>query len=428
MFNKLRDKNISDKEKMTVLNKLMKEVDARASYGYYRNAKLQYVISLIKAIIDTVNSPNPSRVQLESYYKKLETEYKKYLYVFILEGRDGYAKDIVRSHLEKQEYMIADDKVDGFPYYITLSFGDELSYSKNNIPVESYIDCVYLKNIHYRINMKRYAQLADSDVKGIMTGLSYVYYAVKPELLTDKIAMLATTSQDLFYDYEMLKIAYRDHGDTLKYVVAGLCPYTMRYDLSQSKGVNNRTPQYHQATGTIHNYKPDISDTLTQIENAIIDVWGYDFVDEIYYQYFYPSLTMETGISTAQWIYSEEYIADAWKHDIYSKTHKDYPDTLRENREILANYVRFCEEHNLKLFFLMPPFSNYYKKTWNSDYVEELWDIIKEIGGETDYTILDFSDEEWPDFYFGDYAHLNEIGAIRFTSIFDDVIQSELMN
>lgn len=177
----------------------------------------------------------------------------------------------------------------------------------------------------------------------------------------------------------------------------------------------------------MHNYQPNnINDDLTSLEKAIYDIWGYDFIAEIYNIYIYPSYSMETAINTSNWAFSEEYIPQAHLDDIHSKNNKDYPATLKENTEILSEYITFCAEHNLKLFFLMTPYSNYYKKTWNNDYVKELWETLSEVGKDYDYTVLDFSDEEWADYYFGDYAHLNKIGAIRFSTMLDQVIHAEL--
>lgn len=428
VFNKLKDESVSEQEKLKLLIGMVRIVNERATYGYYRDSKLQYLLGLLRAIIKAIQSGEATNVQLAAYFRKLEIEYKKFMYIFKLEGENSYIKNVVKEHLGKKEYVVDEYPSETFPYFVTLNFSgvENLEYSDDKIPVKSYLEKVYLKNVHYRINMKRYNEVSQAKVKAVITGLSYTYYAVNADMLTDKTLMLATPSQDIFYDFEMLKKAHEDHGDSLKYVIAGLCPYTLRYDLSQSKGVKDRALEYYQDFGTIHNYKPDVSDNLLRIEEAIIDAWGYDLIEEIYNHYIYPSFIMETGISTGQWAFDENCIPQSWINDIHSKTHKDFPETLEENKQILAQYMQFCVENNLKLFFLMPPFSNYYKNNWNNDYANELWQTIREIGKDVDYTILDFSDEEWENYYFGDYAHLNDIGAIRFTSMLDRVIQEEL--
>lgn len=426
MFNTLKNPLVPNQEKITILSSLTKEINQRVSYGNCSGGKLHFLSGLINAIVDVMNDSEASPLQLESYFKTLEIEYKKFMYIFILEGSDTYIKNTVHAHLHKQEYQVAEKLIDNFPYYITLTFNDDLNYSSNNIPVESYINHIYHANIHYQINMKRYHELSDTNAVGVVTGLSYTYYAINPDMLSDKVAMLATPSQDLFYDFEMLKMAYRDHGDSLRYVIAGLCPYSLRYDLSLSKGINRRTLEYHKDFGTIHHYQPDISDTLSSIEKAIYDIWGYNLIEEVFYQYLYPPYIMETGISTSNWIFNSDNVPQEHLDDIYSKYHKDYPDTLKENTLILSQYIQFCSEHNLRLFFLMPPFSDFYKQNWDSNYINELWETVHEVGKDYNYTILDFSDEKWENYYFGDYAHLNKIGAVRFTPMLDKIIQQEL--
>lgn len=426
MFNRLYSDNVSQAEKLHILNDLLQEAQKRASYGNFNQTKFQYLLGLIYAIIEALNSSDATVSQLEAFYRKLEITYKKFLYIFVLTGEENYLYGMVKNHLLRQEYMIAEQRVEGFPYFVELNFDKGLECSSDVFPVTGYVDSVYMENIHYRINKTRYNEQTDKKVRGVVTGLSYTYYAIKTDLMTDEVAMLATPSQDLFYDFEMLKKCYADHGDTLAYVIAGLCPYTLRFDLSQAKGSRERTIEYYRDYKTLHNYKPDISEKLDSIEKAIYDIWGYDFIDEVYYHYIYPLHTMETAISTAQWTFDEKCIDEQTTNDMYAKTHKEYPETLKENKEILSQYMQFCKNHNLKLFFVMPPFTNYYKANWNNDYVDELWAAINELGADVDYTILDFTDETWEDYYFGDYAHLNDIGAIRFTPMLDRVIHANI--
>lgn len=205
MFNTLKNPNTSKQKRADIFSSLLKEIEKRASYGHYNGGKLLYLSGLVNSIAESMNDPSASEYVLGSYFQMFEIEYKKFMYIFKLEGNDTYLKNVVRSHLNKKEYQIAEKEIENFPYYITLTFDDKMEYTPNTFPVESYINFIYYPNIHYYINLNRYNALDNSDVQGVITGLSYSYYAVNPEMFSDTLAVLAVPSQDLFYDFEMLK-------------------------------------------------------------------------------------------------------------------------------------------------------------------------------------------------------------------------------
>lgn len=427
MFETLYDKKALVTDKLKILSEALKKIDERALCGFYYGGKVMYLKGVVNAIIDALNAPESTDEVIEFYFRQFELEFKKFYYVFKLEGGSPVNLSIITDYLSLKGYRIADETMMDSPYCITIRCDDEFVCADKEIPVFGYINKMYLPNIHVSWCMKQYEEMRNQPVKALYTGLSYTYYAIDKQFLRDVSLKLAIPSQDLFYDFEMLKMSYEDHKDTLQYVVAGLSPYSLRYDLSLSKGINIRTPYYHRYFKNLHHYTPDVSPELEKVQKMVRDIFGYDIMEDIYQRYYYAKLIGANGTSSNGWCFDESYISEGDIHDNYAKMHKEYPETLAENKKILKNYIDFCSEHNLKLFFLMPPYTNYYKENWNKDYIEELWGAIKELGDGKDYTILDFSDEEWPNYYFGDYAHLNEIGAVRFTQMLDHVIHSILV-
>ena len=104
---------------------------------------------------------------------------------------------------------------------------------------------------------------------------------------------------------------------------------------------------------------------------------------------------------------------------------KFFPDTVTENKKILEEYLKLCEENFVTPIIFLPPVTEVYKKNFNPKILQEFYEIIDDIckkfptAGFLDGWRLGkiFSDSD-----FRDGTHMNVLGAKKFSKIFNTLI------
>lgn len=91
----------------------------------------------------------------------------------------------------------------------------------------------------------------------LATGISYTNLGLKEELLNKKCFKFSIGSQDLYYDYTIVKNIienYKEKKQNLKYTIIGLTYYSFQYDMSLS-AMKNKVILYYEILKDVHNFK-----------------------------------------------------------------------------------------------------------------------------------------------------------------------------
>ena len=107
------------------------------------------------------------------------------------------------------------------------------------------------------------------------------------------------------------------------------------------------------------------------------------------------------------------------------KYSKPYEETYKENRELLRDYIHYAISKGCKVIVFIPPYSEWYRNRWNPEYLGELLGYLCELKSKMDFMLVDLSGEKLPDYYFGDYAHLNRLGSIYTISKLNRCIRND---
>ena len=275
------------------------------------------------------------------------------------------------------------------------------------------MDIVYLNNNDYW-NMFIKFQKRKKNAKAIITGMSYFRDAFNCELLKIPAVKLACSSQDLFYDFMMFKKAYMEIGENnLSHVFIGLAPYSLRYDLSLATSIEYLLFSYYSYLHTFHNNRK-----INKV-GEFIDEQGKkleEYLDKELCEYIYK--TYRKYEDDRLWkIFQLDSIRECDYMEVEEEYNKPYQATVEENRKILEEYISYCISNNIKVYIILPPFTNWYKEQWDKSYCDELKTLIHELRNKYEFIFLDFSEQYWEDKYFYNNGHLNMYGAKRLMGI-----------
>ena len=98
--------------------------------------------------------------------------------------------------------------------------------------------------------------------------------------------------------------------------------------------------------------------------------------------------------------------------DVRKLYKKPYEKTLAEYKNVLKQYCNFAEERNIKILFIIPPFTQVYKHNWDENYYGELMDYLQQMKEMFHVDYMDMTQMQLPDTCFRDSGHINRIGAI----------------
>lgn len=254
-------------------------------------------------------------------------------------------------------------------------------------------------------------------VQGIITGISYAESGINEKILIKKTCKMARHSQDLYFDYHLVKYVidnYKEVLNTLKYVFISLSYYSFEYDMSYS-AMKGKVPLYYQVIGKKHN----LHNIHEYINKTNVNR---DIAKEIFNLY-------QNGYLEVDWYIRNNYdntsnlSEDIGKKQALLDGNKNYPETVKENIEILRKYLKLLKDNNIKPVVIVCPVSKYYAKYFPKRLIDEFYMIIRKIGKEYNFQFLDYFDSNLfcnEDFY--DVSHLNHKGAEKFTNILNDVI------
>lgn len=257
-------------------------------------------------------------------------------------------------------------------------------------------------------------------VEGIITGISYAERGIKEELLTKKNIKMAKQSQDLYYDYNLVKYAIEKNTDefvNLKYVLINLCYYSFEYDMSYSS-LKGKVPLYYEVIGKEHHFV-DIENYMTkENNNRYIGERIFDFNSNGF-----PKIDILINNSNKNINVINEEIG---KKQALIDCNKNYPKTVKENIGIFKDYLELLKKNKIKPVVIVCPVSKYYSKCFDTSMKEEFHNIINNMKKSFNFKFLDyFNSELFTDSDFYDVSHLNDVGAEKFTKILNNDIDWE---
>lgn len=265
---------------------------------------------------------------------------------------------------------------------------------------------------------------SEKTYEGIITGISYTQKGIKAELLPKRFFNLACASQDLFYDYEMIKhsLGFKKVNETIKYAIIGLCYYSFQYDLSKSDAGKYRSNYYYKVTNEYHNYDGSDKNKMFykrfyEISKNILksnhDDILYEMLEEKYIKIIEDGKTKEFDSS----LLNDEEEGKCIK-EVERKYNKNYPLTVEENKKIFKNYLDMLYTNDIKPIIIISPQTKLYQKNISIPIRDQFYEIIDEFQKEYDFQFLDyFYSDDFIDSDFYDVSHLNNKGSIKWTNL-----------
>ncbi|WP_238916546.1 D-alanyl-lipoteichoic acid biosynthesis protein DltD [Clostridium sp. YIM B02555] len=256
------------------------------------------------------------------------------------------------------------------------------------------------------------ALCSKGEIETLVTGISYSYCGLDINSYKKNAYNLANVSQDLFYDYNLVKFLLENNKfENLKEVIIGLCYYSFQYDMSSS-GMKSKCALYYKNIKVKHNYInvekfSDNIDKNNRIANKIFSFY-------------------DTGNAMINWgVCENKYTIDdgigKWQADL--DCNKEYPKTVEENICIFKNYLKFLKDKNIKPVVVVFPASKHYTQYFSDRIENEFHEIINMVRKEYDFQYIDyFKSNLFEDNDFKDVSHLNLYGAKKFTEILNEII------
>lgn len=250
--------------------------------------------------------------------------------------------------------------------------------------------------------------LSRKNIEGIITGLSYAEVGIKEHLLKNNFINFALSSQDLYYDFFLLKYIYKfeEVRKTLKYVIINLSYYSFDYDMSIaiSKYRIHRYCKYFEEYH--HN-----NDTI-----------GVD----IYRNFYEKRITFDDYINMNKKKENTLLVPNDTngEYEALRNSTMDYEHTRCEYEDIFDKYLLFLKEKNIKPIVAICPTSYHYRKYFDKTNKKDLfYSIINKFKMKYDLQVIDYFESNlFDDTDFWDYSHLNGKGADKFTDILNNQI------
>lgn len=251
----------------------------------------------------------------------------------------------------------------------------------------------------------------------IITGLSYSRSSISERVLKEFAINLAFASQDLYYDYQLFRYIFQRFKDRLKnlrYTIIGMSYYSFQYDLSLSS-LKDKILPYYYTFGLKHNFKGNLLNLdRINMEN-----------DEQLFKLLFNEKSYLTSFSESNCDLSNMHNKfEIGKRQALLDSNKNYPETVKENKKILIEYIKLLRENGIRPIIVISPASKYYTSNFSKKIENEFHSIIKEIRIEHDFQYIDyFRSQLFNDEDFADVSHLNSKGAEKFTKILNEVIE-----
>ena len=266
-------------------------------------------------------------------------------------------------------------------------------------------------------NLRYYKEHA-AEFEMFATGGCYAALGLDNKKFKYKLFNMGKGSQDVYYDYQVVKFILDQNsrvGGRLKYALIGLAPFHFHYDSSKT-AYECSILQYYIALNDLHNfwlpaekYKRIFREEFLNIRLPLENI----DLNNIFYQK--SSSTKFVDINAR--INARKRI-DVWQN-------KKFPDTVKENFQILDDYLTLCEKNNVRPIMFLPPLTEAYMRYFNRQILDEFYYLVSEIQKNHPKSVFfdGWKLEGFSDDYFVDVDHMNLNYAAKFSEILNGVIE-----
>lgn len=249
------------------------------------------------------------------------------------------------------------------------------------------------------------------NIDAIITGLSYAETGIDTEFLEFDALNLALSSQDLYYDYNLLEYLFDSEKikDKAKCLIINLAYYSFDFDISTTFE-RFRTHRYYSLTGDTHNYKDELMVKL---------------LSKKYHSKWTPNDYRKMTEIKRNTVIDDNCIEKGKK---YAEYHSKISNkkALSENIQIFERILELSRHHKVKPIVMVFPVSKYYYPYYDSNKIKRFYENINSFKDRYDFEILDYFDSELFELTdFWDDSHLNKNGIKKIAKIINEKIKGD---
>lgn len=267
-------------------------------------------------------------------------------------------------------------------------------------------------------NLRYYKEHA-ADFEMFATGGCYAALALDNTKFRHKLFNFGKGSQDLYYDYQTAKFIFEQNsrvGGNLKYALIGLAPFIFHYDASKTSYICPMF-QYLITLNDLHNFWMPIEQYKKLFREEFLNMrLPLENID--LNNLFYQKMTSLKFMDINARVNARKRI-DVWKYRIF-------PETVKENVQILDDYLTLCEKNNVRSIMFLPPLTEAYMRYFNKEILKEFYSLVNQLQKKHPSSVFfdGWKLEGFSNDYFFDVDHMNLNYAAKFSTILNDFIES----
>ena len=236
------------------------------------------------------------------------------------------------------------------------------------------------------------------------TGINYTEVGLNLNFIPKRNGVnLSGSNQDLRQGYLTAKHIFEHVSPgTIKFVLIGLAPYSLRYDNAKSFAISSRNLQYMLALNLPAQNRHD----------QLLQILVSDNVKKIFATF--TAEHADLNFDRTKNSLNREMPANAvvtWEDELKNLTKKLFPDTVAENFQILKDYIKLCLDNAAKPVGVIFPFAPAMRKNYYKELLTLFRLAIHQLEESYDFTCVDLFDLNLGYDCFYNMAHLNLRGS-----------------
>lgn len=357
--------------------------------------------------------------------------------VLDLEKARGYIrKSVIKKKYVDAKYVSEDD-------IIMVSIKDSDIPDKNRYYVLIFEECAdrILKNVigdilqnydeyYYRMSLQA---AKNPNVDTLLVGSSYGLYGIDSHIMEHTVNC-SLPSQDLYYNAKTINEVCNNNTNIKKVVI--ICGYYFFFsDLSRTENemeIQRIANVYYPYYGDLHNcvLLPSRRNILFQSELFDLEKISERYVSAYYEEgYFHEGRSREAQAlkywkdENKRWEQiTEQEKEAAGKRRADEHNHQiNRENTYEQNKMVFKNMLEDCNLKDIKVVFVVTPATKHYRKNFNPHFKEIFYKTLDECN--TPIHLLDLFDSPlFENADFNDMDHLNDNGAVKFTTQLLDLL------
>jgi len=272
-----------------------------------------------------------------------------------------------------------------------------------NFEILPHISSTWLGNLRY---------IEENGADFFATGISYTEVGLDLNYIPHargKGVNLSGSNQDLRQGYLTAKYVFAHVAPgTIKFVLIGLAPYSLRYENAKAFSVCSRNLQYMLALNIPENNRHD-SLLKTLISDGVKDIFKKVTAQQADLNFSRVKKTLNAELPVKALV--------SWEAELDNLTKKLYPDTVEKNFKILKDYIKLCHDNGAKPIGVIFPFAPAMQKNYDAKLLTLFRLAINQLEESYDFKCVDLFGLNLGYDCFYNMAHLNLKGAAISSSI-----------